>query len=192
MKKRTQLNINVESDLIKKIKTNAIEEEMNLGEFVNDIIKCFLTAKELKNESSLNIDRLDKIECELFNISNQLDKILSNKMLVHYLLENKRNEYFKLLSKQFIILSKNRMISRKELWKEFSNHAYLIKIKKIHLSIFQDILRGEDITTSSDFISIIKEYKKCPITGILFKMTNGNLLPRLLELYYDFNALALV
>lgn len=192
MKKRTQLNINVESDLIKKIKTNAIEEEMNLGEFVNDIIKCFLTAKELKNESSLNIDRLDKIECELFNISNQLDKILSNKMLVHYLLENKRNEYFKLLSKQFIILSKNRMISRKELWKEFLNHAYLIKIKKIHLSIFQDILRGEDITTSSDFISIIKEYKKCPITGILFKMTNGNLLPRLLELSYDFNALALV
>ena len=88
MKNRTQLNINIDSDFFKQIKNKAIEEEMNLGEFVNNIIKCYLTEKELKTHSSFNRERLDNIERELFNINNKLAKILSNKKLVNDILES--------------------------------------------------------------------------------------------------------
>lgn len=87
---------------------------MNLGEFVNNIIKFYLTEKELKTHSSFNRHRLDNIERKLFNINNQLAKILNNKKLVIDILENETNQYLKLLSKQFILFSKNPKISTKE------------------------------------------------------------------------------
>ena len=79
MNNRTQLNINIDSDFFKQIKTKSIEEEMNLGEFVNKIIKCYLTEKELETQSNFNRDRLDKIELELSNINNQLAKLKKTK-----------------------------------------------------------------------------------------------------------------
>ena len=76
MNNRTQLNINIDSDFFKQIKNKSIEAEMNLGEFVNKVIKCYLTEKELESQSNFIRNRLDKIERELSNINNQLAKIL--------------------------------------------------------------------------------------------------------------------
>ena len=81
MNNRTQLNINIDSDFFKQIKNKSIEAEMNLGEFVNKIIKCYLTEKELETQSNFNRDRLDKIELELSNINNQLAKLKKNQKL---------------------------------------------------------------------------------------------------------------
>ena len=78
MNNRTQLNINIDSDFFKQIKNKSIEEEMNLGEFVNKIIKCYLTKKELETQSNLYRDRLDNIERELSNLNNQLAILLKN------------------------------------------------------------------------------------------------------------------
>lgn len=78
MNNRTQLNININSDLFKQIKNKSIEEEMNLGEFVNKIIKCYLTEKELETQSNLYRDRLDNIERELSNLNNQLAILLKH------------------------------------------------------------------------------------------------------------------
>ena len=51
---------------------------MNLGEFVNKIIKCYLTENELETQSNLYRDRLDNIERELSNLNNQLAILLKH------------------------------------------------------------------------------------------------------------------
>ena len=72
---RTQLNINIDSDLMKQIKKNAVQSEMSIGSYVNIIIKCYLTNKDLENHNEVKLERLNKIESKLTQINNYLDKL---------------------------------------------------------------------------------------------------------------------
>ena len=72
---RTQLNINIDSDLMKKIKQNAVKCEMSIGSYVNILLKCYLTNKDLENNNEIKLERINKIESQLTQINNYLDKL---------------------------------------------------------------------------------------------------------------------
>ena len=74
MRIRTQLNINIDSDLMKQIKNNAVQSEMSIGNYVNILLKCYLTNKDLEDHNEIKIERLNKIESKLKQINNYLDK----------------------------------------------------------------------------------------------------------------------
>ena len=59
--KRTQLNINIDPNLLKEIKTSARKEGKSLVEYVNDFFK-----KHLNNDAS------DDLEIRLINHENQI------------------------------------------------------------------------------------------------------------------------
>ena len=71
---RTQLNINIDSDLMKQIKKNAVQCEMSIGGYVNILLKCYLTNKDLEDHNEVKWERLNKIESKLTQINNYLDK----------------------------------------------------------------------------------------------------------------------
>ena len=71
---RTQLNINIDSDLMKQIKNNAVLSEMSIGNYVNILLKCYLTNKDLEDHNEIKMERLNKIESKLTQINNYLDK----------------------------------------------------------------------------------------------------------------------
>ena len=72
---RTQLNINIDSDLMKQIKQNAVKNEMSIGSYVNILLKCYLTNKDLENNNEIKLERINKIESQLTQINNYLDKL---------------------------------------------------------------------------------------------------------------------
>ena len=72
---RTQLNINIDKDLFKKIKQNAVKGEMSIGSYVNILLKCYLTNKDLEDHNEIKMERISKIESKLIQINNYLDKL---------------------------------------------------------------------------------------------------------------------
>ena len=72
---RSQLNINIDSDLMKKIKQNAVQSEMSIGSYVNILLKCYLTNKDLEDHNEIKLERINKIENKLSEINNYLDKL---------------------------------------------------------------------------------------------------------------------
>ena len=72
---RRQLNINIDTDLMKKIKQNAVKCEMSIGNYVNILLKCYLTNKDLEDHNEIKMGRLNKIESKLTDINNYLDKL---------------------------------------------------------------------------------------------------------------------
>ena len=70
-----QLNINIDSDLMKQIKQNAVKCEMSIGSYVNILLKCYLTNKDLENNNEIKLERINKIESQLTQINNYLDKL---------------------------------------------------------------------------------------------------------------------
>ena len=75
MGNRRQLNINIDSNLLKKIKQKAVEAEMNIGDYVNTLLKCYLTNKDLEKNNEFNLKRINEIEKTLILINNNLDKL---------------------------------------------------------------------------------------------------------------------
>ena len=71
---RRQLNINIDTDLMKKIKQNAVKCEMSIGNYVNILLKCYLTNKDLEDHNEIKLERINKIESKLTQINNYLDK----------------------------------------------------------------------------------------------------------------------
>ena len=68
MSKRSQLNINIDPDLLILIKQCALKSGMTIGDFINNIIKCYLTDEDLKKSNINNEQRLNNIEKKLSDI----------------------------------------------------------------------------------------------------------------------------
>ena len=75
MKFGNQLNINIDSNLMKQIKKNAVQSEISIGSYVNILLKCYLTNKELEDHNEIKLERINKIEIQLTQINNYLDKL---------------------------------------------------------------------------------------------------------------------
>ncbi len=76
---RKQLNINIDANLLKKIKQKAVESDMNIGDYVNSILKCYLTNKDLDNNNAINHKRINRIEEQLKLINKNLNNFKTNK-----------------------------------------------------------------------------------------------------------------
>tara|TARA_B100001093_G_scaffold191512_1_gene184028 strand:- start:515 stop:739 length:225 start_codon:yes stop_codon:yes gene_type:complete len=71
MQERTQLNINIDPDLLKNLKKEALDNNRRLVELINEILNNYI--KEIKNDPTKNRGVLD----ELNEIKNRIS-ILEN------------------------------------------------------------------------------------------------------------------
>jgi len=104
-------------------------------------------------------------------------------------------KYLYLLSKQFNEIGRSLVLSNKETWKIFLEQEESDIIPRGHLAIVESILLGRPIISIEVFrdlaTDVLKEYKYCTIIRVLHKMTDGNLLPELVDHSLKMTALLL-
>ncbi len=184
MSKRSQLNINIDPDLLILIKQSALKSGMTISDFINNIIKCYLTDEDLKSSNINNDRRLNNIEKKLSDITKSLNQLLDCKSESNLIqcTEYDAKNYCILLAKQFKLYARNKMISTKEAWIEFMKQDDAKKILQKHIPIIQDTLREESVCSLYELIEIIKVYSYCPVIPVFYSMTNGEILPELKHL----------
>ena len=184
MSKRSQLNINIDPDLLILIKQSALKSGMTIGDFINNIIKCYLTDEDLKSSNINNDRRLNNIEKKLSDITKSLNQLLDYKSESNFIqcTEDDAKNYCILLAKQFKRYARNKMISTKEAWKEFMKQDDAKNILKQHIPIIQDTLREESVLSLKELIEIIIIYGYCPVIPVYHSMTSGELMPELKNL----------
>ena len=160
MSKRSQLNINIDPDLLILIKQSALKSGMTIGDFINNIIKCYLTDEDLKSSNINNDRRLTNIEKQISDITKSLNHLLDDKIESNFIqcTEEDAKNYCILLAKQFKLYARNKMISTKEAWIEFMKQDDAKNILKQHIPIIQDTLREESVLTLKELIEIIIIY----------------------------------
>ena len=181
---RQQLNINITPELLKQVKQCAINAEMTVGDYVNNIIKCYLANQDLVNSNSKNSDRLTSLELKLEETKELLNLLLTNQNIDTKLQLNDQDakSYCELLAKQFKLIAKENMISTKQAWNDFLKQKDAKRISKELIPIIQDTFREESVLSLNDLLSIIKEYNHCPVIPVLYTMANGDLIPELVFL----------
>lgn len=184
MSKRSQLNINIDPDLLILIKQNALKSGMTISDFINNIIKSYLTDKDLKTSNLNNDQRLNNIEKRLSDITKSINQLLDVKSESNFIqcTEEDAKKYCILLAKQFKLYARNKMISTKEAWIEFMKQDDAKSILQKHIPIIQDTLREESVCTLNELIEIIKVYSYCPVIPVFHSMTSGEILPELKNL----------
>ena len=92
------------------------------------------------------------------------------------------NTYGELLSKQFISIAREQMISNEDAWQQFLSQPDAGKIQKNKLPMLRKILYGTQSLESDIIIREIKENNHCPLIPVLFTMSNGNLSDELVKI----------
>ena len=94
-------------------------------------------------------------------------------------------KYQDLLAKQFNEVGRSLVLSNQETWELFLAQEESDIIPREHLAVVESILLGRPIITIEVFrdlaTDVLKEYKYCTIIRVLHKMTDGNLMPELVN-----------
>ena len=94
-------------------------------------------------------------------------------------------KYQDLLAKQFNELGRSLVLSNKETWAMFLEQKESDLIPRDHLPAVKGILLGNPIIPIEVFrdiaVEVLKKHKFCTIIHVLYKMSNGNLLPELVN-----------
>ena len=94
-------------------------------------------------------------------------------------------KYQDLLAKQFLEMARTNFVSSEKLWDNFLNHPKTKEIDVRHLPIVKGILLGKPTLAIKDYrdalLEVVQEIKYCRVMDILYLMTDGNLLPELVE-----------
>ena len=94
-------------------------------------------------------------------------------------------KYQDLLAKQFNEVGRSLVLSNQETWTLFLAQEESDIIPREHLAVVESILLGHPIITIEVFrnlaTEVLKEYKYCTIIRVLHKMTDGNLMPELVN-----------
>ena len=94
-------------------------------------------------------------------------------------------KYQDLLAKQFNEVGRSLVLSNKETWAMFLEQKESDLIPRDHLPAVEGILLGSPIIPIEVFrdiaVEVLKKHKFCTIIHVLYKMTNGNLLPELVD-----------
>ena len=105
-------------------------------------------------------------------------------MRKHLTLEDVQ-KYQNLLAKQFNEVGRSLVLSNQETWELFLAQEESDIIPRGHLAVVESILLGRPIITIEMFrdlaTEVLKEYKYCTIIRVLHKMTDGNLMPELVD-----------
>ena len=103
----------------------------------------------------------------------------------HQLTLEDTEKYLKLLAKQFNEIGRSQILSNEKTWALFLAQKESDVIPREHLTVVESILLGRPIITVETFrnlaTQVLREYKYCTIIRVLYKMTDGNLLPELVE-----------
>ena len=103
----------------------------------------------------------------------------------HQLTLEDTEKYLNLLAKQFNEVGRSQILSNEKTWALFLAQKESDVIPREHLTVVESILLGRPIITVEVFrdlaTQVLKEYKYCTIIRVLHKMTDGNLLPELVE-----------
>ena len=103
----------------------------------------------------------------------------------HQLTLEDTEKYLKLLAKQFNEVGRSEVLSNEKTWAMFLAQKESDVIPREHLTVVESILLGRPIITVETFrnlaTQVLREYKYCTIIRVLYKMTDGNLLPELVE-----------
>ena len=103
----------------------------------------------------------------------------------HLLTLEDTEKYLNLLAKQFNEVGRSQILSNEKTWALFLAQKESDVIPREHLTVVESILLGRPIITVETFrnlaTQVLREYKYCTIIRVLYKMTDGNLLPELVE-----------
>ena len=103
----------------------------------------------------------------------------------HQLTLEDTEKYLNLLAKQFNEVGRLELLSNEKTWALFLAQKESDVIPREHLTVVESILLGRPIITVETFrdlaTQVLREYKYCTIIRVLYKMTDGNLLPELVE-----------
>ena len=103
----------------------------------------------------------------------------------HLLTLEDTEKYLNLLAKQFNEVGRSQILSNEKTWAMFLAQKESDVIPREHLTVVESILLGRPIITVEVFrklaTQVLREYKYCTIIRVLYKMTDGNLLPELVE-----------
>ena len=73
IEKRTQLNININADLLKSLKLKSTIEDKNLSDYIISILKSHLLNDDDKQLSNLINTKLDEFESRLSKIEERIN-----------------------------------------------------------------------------------------------------------------------
>ena len=94
-------------------------------------------------------------------------------------------KYQDLLAKQFNEIGRSLVLNNKETWTLFLAQKESDIIPRDHLPAVESILLGSPIIPIEVFrdiaTGVLKKHKFCTIIRVLHKMTNGNLMPELVN-----------
>ncbi len=94
-------------------------------------------------------------------------------------------KYQNLLAKQFNEIGRSLVLSNKQTWAIFLEQEESDIIPRDHLPAVESILLGSPIIPIEVFrdiaTEVLKKHKFCTIIRVLHKMTNGNLMPELVN-----------
>ena len=90
--------------------------------------------------------------------------------------------YGELLSKQFISIAREQIISNEEAWQQFLSQPDTAKIQKNKLPKLKNILYGTEALETEELIRAIKENNHCPLIPVLFTMSQGKLSDELVKI----------
>jgi len=103
----------------------------------------------------------------------------------HQLTLEDTEKYLNLLAKQFNEVGRSQILSNEKTWALFLAQKESDVIPREHLTVVESILLGRPIITVEEFrglaTNVLRKYKYCTIIRVLHKMTDGNLLPELVE-----------
>ena len=94
-------------------------------------------------------------------------------------------KYQDLLARQFNEVGRSLVLTNKETWALFLEQKESDIIPRDHLPAVESILLGSPIIPIEKFrdiaTEVLKKHKFCTIIRVLHKMTNGNLMPELVN-----------
>ena len=103
----------------------------------------------------------------------------------HQLTLEDTEKYLSLLARQLNEVGRLQILSNEMTWALFLAQEEADVIPREHLTVVESILLGRPIITVEEFrklaTQVLREYKYCTIIRVLYKMTDGNLLPELVE-----------
>lgn len=73
IEKRSQLNININADLLKSLKLKSTIEDKNLSDYITSILKSHLLNDDDKQLSNLINTKLDEFESRLSKIEERIN-----------------------------------------------------------------------------------------------------------------------
>ena len=100
-----------------------------------------------------------------------------NKIITSHDLER----YSELLSKQFISIARQELLTNEEAWQLFLDQPDSFKIAKHKLPRIKGVLYGTKKLNSDVLIKEIIENNHCQIIPVLYSMAEGNLSPELVS-----------